>query len=144
MAFNEKIVVAGLGAASAVATAVIGVVSKRGEKGPAKETVEVPDCIDVNLLEAQNNILEIGLLCIVRPVKARIKFKDKIPNTIVKTSHKAGKRIPPRTTITIDYITQDIIDECNKLYIDSENEKQRKKQERQEKIDKLLPKKKPQ
>jgi len=142
MAVSEKVVLAGLAAAGTVATAIVGAVSKSGDKGVAKETVEVPDCIDVNLLEAQNNILEIGLLCIVRPVKARIKFKDKTPNTIVKTSHKAGKKIPPRTTITIDYITQDIIDECNKLYIDSENEKQRKKLERQEKIEKFLPKKK--
>jgi len=143
MAVSEKVVLAGLAAAGTVATAIVGAVSKSGDKRVAKETVEVPDCIDVNLHEAQNNILEIGLLCIVRPVKARIKFKDKTPNTIVKTSHKAGKKIPPKTTITIDYITQDIIDECNKLYIDSENEKQRKKIERQAKIEKLLPKKKP-
>jgi len=92
----------------------------------------------------------IGLLYITRPVKPRIKFKDEIAGTIVKQSHKAGIKINPETTlVTLDFITQKVVDKSKLLAMESDIRNEQKKQDLIDRVaiiqghaNKVLPKKK--
>ena len=93
----------------------------------------MPDLIGSDLLEAQKTLDKCGLIHSLRPVTVSVKYKDKVANSVIKTSHKAKSKVAPNTPITLDYITQEVVDESKRLAADAEEKRLQKKKDRQEK-----------
>lgn len=107
---------------------------KRKEK--RGKMIPVPNLVGVNITTAQECIRDLDLLYASKPIKPSIKYKDEEAETVVKMSHKPGVKVYPKTTlITLDYITQDIIVESNKLFLEREYKKEQAKENRQKKLE---------
>ena len=120
-------------------------IAKRSEQ--RQNLVFVPDVIGADILTAKSKIEELGLSCFLVPVEPKIKYKDKLPDTVVKTDYKAGEQVlPGKVSIKIDYISEKIIEESKRLFEQAELEKAEKKAtnrdkqtERKERVKNALP-----
>lgn len=77
--------------------------------------------------------------------EADIKFKNYFDNQVISTDPKAGQKVKPGDTILVKYITQEVINESQRLFEKSEAEKEQaefnklsKKIEQKEKRTQLL------
>lgn len=102
-----------------------------------KSWIKVPHVAGAKLSEAQSLITTIGLNSLPIEVNANMAFRKRKADTIISQSHKADIKVDPTTTINLYYITQDTIDESQRLFDDREALKIKHKEERHEKIEEI-------
>ena len=109
-----------------------------------------PDVIGAKVADAQDTIKDLGLLSTTTVVEPKIKYKDKQPDTVIRTDHKPGTKVAPgKTSIKLYCITEEIVEESKRLFLEAEALKAEKKAtnrnkqtERKERIKNALPLKK--
>lgn len=142
---SNKGIVAGIVAAGAIlqnVEPIVKVVRDLAEKKleERKKLITVPELYcseyDLNINQAEEIVNNCGLKAM--PVSAKIDIADPKYRTcsdlqVIKSEPKAKKKVEPGTTIKIIYITQDIINESQRLFEELENQKEQKNLEKVEK-----------
>lgn len=90
------------------------------------------------LEQAIINIKEVGLKTETSPVlvqDAKVKYKDYFENQVVSSHPKQNKKVEPGIRVCLKYVTKEVIEASNQLFIESEEKKLSDKISRQNKKD---------
>lgn len=138
-----------IGLVSAAAPIVTAALNKLPEKSDSVDIlVSVPDLytkgFPLTLEQATEKLSSEGFGVIASKMvlsDAKAKYRDCIDKQIVDSRPKSREKVKPGTTVIIRYITQDVIDESKRLFVEYERNKAeiraQKTASRQDKIDKI-------
>lgn len=71
--------------------------------------IRIPDLKDVPLEEALKNLKDIDLLPLQAIAQPNVAYADLYENVVVHSEPKFGKKVEPKTTVKIYYITNEVI-----------------------------------
>ena len=81
---------------------------------------------ELTLEEAKTSLEKCGLTAsCVEVKKPNIRYKDCVDRQVVGSSPRPGTKVKINSLITVDYVTQPIIDESRKLFMIKERQKKR-------------------
>lgn len=130
--------VAGIvGAVTPLAVELIDRIPKKGELGPSEELIFMPELCSkkfpLKLDEAKELLDSRGLK--VLPIEVRFrdacaKYKDCFEYQVVGSDQKPNAKIKLGSTIIVQYVTREVIDESRRIFEDAEQQKAALKQER--------------
>jgi len=130
---NKLVSAAGIASATPIlAHAAVEVLTDIREEH--KTWIEVPCIIGADINVAQNTLSNVNLNHSLTSVRPKQEYSDYPADTVVSISHNEKSKVDPSTTITLYYITQNIIDESKQLVMDYEAKKAADKQERKAKV----------
>lgn len=124
-------------AAAPIVTKIIDKYPAKTEATSSEEQVIVPELCSkkfVLKLEQATELLEnCGLKAL--PVKLSLKdaapkYKDCLDGQVIASNHKAGSKTKLGETIILQYVTQEVIDESQRIFTESEKRKAAVKEER--------------
>lgn len=125
-----------------IATPLVDIASEKIKESAEerKDWVNIPELCSKNMpmkLDAAIDALEkLGLKVSHSPlelVNAAIKYKDCFALQVICSAPKCKKLVPPGSMVVIRYVTSEIIEESQKLFNESENQKIKMASEKSEK-----------
>lgn len=138
-----------IGLVSAAAPILTAALNKLPEKSDSVDIlVSVPDLytkgFPLTLEQATEKLSSEGFGVIASEMvlnDAKAKYRDCIDMQIVDSRPKSREKVKPGTTVIVRYITQDVIDESKRLFVEHERNKAeiraQKTASRQDKIEKV-------
>lgn len=130
--------VAGIvGAVTPLAVELIDRIPKKEELGPSEELIFMPELCSkkfpLKLDEAKELLDSRGLK--VLPIEVRLrdacaKYKDCFEYQVVGSDQKPNAKIKPGSTVIVQYVTREVIDESRRIFEEAEQQKAALKQER--------------
>lgn len=130
--------VAGIvGAVTPLAVELIDRIPKKEEVAPSEELISMPELCSkkfpLKLDEAKALLESRGLKAL--PIEVRLrdacpKYKDCFELQVVGSDRKPNAKVKPGDTVIVQYVTQEVIDESQRIFDEAEQQKAALKQER--------------
>jgi len=77
--------------------------------------IKIPDLKDVSVEDAVRNLNELNLLPITAMAKPNVRYADTYENMVVNSEPKFGKKVDPKATVKLYYVTNDVISKSKEL-----------------------------
>lgn len=130
--------VAGIvGAVTPLAVELIDRIPKKEELGSSEELIFMPELCSkkfpLKLDEAKELLESRGLKALPIEVRLRdacVKYKDCFELQVVGSDRKPNSKLKPGDTVIVQYVTQEVIDESQRIFEEAEKQKATLKQER--------------
>lgn len=130
--------VAGIvGAVTPLAVELIDRIPKKEELSPSEELIFMPELCSkkfpLKLDEAKELLESRGLKALSIEVRLRdacVKYKDCFELQVVGSDRKPNSKLKPGDTVIVQYVTQEVIDESQRIFEEAEKQKATLKQER--------------
>lgn len=102
-----------------------------------KEFIEVPPLYIKDFPVTIEQAVEVVNMCGLKAIPSKLpaqnilpKYKDCIENQVISSTPSQKTKVKPGTVVVIQYITQDVIDECQKIFKELEERKIEEKQKK--------------
>lgn len=130
--------VAGIvGAVTPLAVELIDRIPKKEELSPSEELIFMPELCSkkfpLKLDEAKELLESRGLKALPIEVRLRdacVKYKDCFELQVIGSDRKPNSKLKPGDTVIVQYVTQEVIDESQRIFEEAEKQKATLKQER--------------